>query len=149
MTWKTLGSGLLAGAAGVAVMTLGEKLEQRWTRRPNSYVPAHTLERLLGLPRRPDRQRLGLNWAMHWGQGILVGGLRALMAARGMRGPFASFMFTGARLAVDQTLENATGVGAPPWTWPRDEQVIDLVHKAVYAFTTGLVADRLVPARAG
>lgn len=29
--------GFVAGTAGVAVMTLGEKLEQRWTRRPNSH----------------------------------------------------------------------------------------------------------------
>jgi hypothetical protein len=62
--------GLIAGLAGVAAMTLAEKVEQAVTGRPNSYVPAHTLERLLGLERRPDRDRLGLNWAMHWGQGI-------------------------------------------------------------------------------
>jgi hypothetical protein len=147
MLVRTLGMGLLAGAAGVAAMTLAEKLEQRLTRRPNSYVPAHTLERLLGLPRKPDRERWGLNHVMHWGQGILAGALRTLMAARGVRGPFASFMFTGLRLSIDQTLENATGVGAPPWTWPRDEQVIDMLHKAIYAFTTGAVADRLVRAR--
>ena len=44
------GKGLVAGAVGVAVMTLGEKVEQVFTHRPNSFVPAHTLERLLGLP---------------------------------------------------------------------------------------------------
>jgi hypothetical protein len=147
MILKIIGKGLVAGAAGVAAMTLAEKLEQLFTRRPNSYVPAHTLERLLGLPQKPDHKRLGLNWAMHWGQGILAGVIRALMAQRGVRGPFASFMFTGVRLSIDQTLENATGVGAPPWTWPRDEQVIDVLHKAVYAFTTGAVADRWVAAR--
>jgi hypothetical protein len=59
--WVTLLKGALAGAAGVAVMTVGEKLEQAVTKRPNSYVPAHTLERLLGLPTRPDSQRLWLN----------------------------------------------------------------------------------------
>ena len=42
------------------------------------------------------------------------------------------------------TLENATGVGAPPWTWPRDELVIDVVHKAVFSFTAGAVADALL-----
>jgi hypothetical protein len=144
MSWKTVGWGLLAGGVGTAVMTASEKLEQRFTRRPNSYVPAHTLERLLRRPRKPDRKRLGFNWAMHWGQGILVGVLRALMASRGLRGPRASAVFTGMRLAVDQTLENATGVGAPPWTWPRSERVIDVFHKAVYAFATGAVADRLI-----
>lgn len=136
--------GMLAGAAGVAVMTLGEKLEQRFTRRPNSYVPAHTLERLLGRPRRPDSQRLGMNWTMHWGQGILMGAVRGMMAEAGYRGPVGSFLFLNLRLINDQTLENATGVGAPPWTWPVDEQVIDLTHKAVYAFATGLAADMLV-----
>lgn len=41
-------SGALAGLAGTAAMTLAEKIEQQFTRRPNSYVPAHTLERTLG-----------------------------------------------------------------------------------------------------
>jgi hypothetical protein len=140
-----LASGLLAGAAGVAAMTLAEKVEQAFTGRPNSYVPAHTLERLLGLPRRPDSERLGLNWTMHWGQGIALGVARALMARQGVRGPVGSFLHLNLRLLNDQTLENATGVGAPPWTWPDDEQVVDLAHKAVYAFVTGAVADRLVP----
>ena len=110
--------GLVAGAAGVAAMTLAEKLEQAFTGRPNSYVPAHTLERLVGLPARPDHERLGLNWAMRWGQGIALGAVRALMAERGLRGPVGSFLLLNLRLLNDQLLENATGVGAPPWTWP-------------------------------
>ncbi|MFC7739191.1 hypothetical protein ACFQX4_26275 [Roseomonas sp. GCM10028921] len=136
--------GLLAGLVGVAAMTVAEKLEQAVTRRPNSYVPAHTLERLLGLPRKPDRERLLMNWAMHWGQGIALGMARAMMANAGIRGPVGSFMFLNVRLLNDQTLENATGVGAPPWTWPVGEQIIDLLHKAIYAFVTGAVVDRLV-----
>jgi hypothetical protein len=143
-TGKSLLYGLAAGLAGVAAMTLAEKLEQRFTRRPNSYVPAHTLARLLGLPPRPDAQRLGLNWAMHWGQGIVLGAVRGLLAARGVRGPVGSFLFLNLRLLNDQTLENATKAGALPWTWPLDEQVIDLVEKGIYAFTTGLVADHLI-----
>jgi hypothetical protein len=145
---QSLGSillyGLLAGAAGVAAMTVAEKLEQTATRRPNSFVPAHTLEHLLRLPYKPDEERLGLNWTMHWGQGIVLGAVRAFMAHHGIRGPVGSFIFMNLRLINDQTLENATGVGAPPWTWPRDEQVIDLLHKAVYAFATGAVVDRFV-----
>jgi hypothetical protein len=134
---------MLAGAGGVAAMTLGEKLEQRITGRPSSYMPAHTLERLLGMRRRPDDQRRGLNAGMHIGQAILLGAWRGVMAEGGLRGPRASAMFTVVRLANDQTLENVTGQGAPPWTWPRDELVIDVLHKAVYAFTTGRIADAL------
>jgi hypothetical protein len=144
MTGSAAVRGMMAGAVGVAAMTLAEKLEQQLTGRPNSFVPAHTLESLLGLPHRPDEERLGLNWAMHWGQGILLGAVRGLMAERGFRGPVGSFMFMNLRLLNDQSLENATGVGAPPWTWPVDEQAIDLLHKAVYAFATGAVADQLV-----
>lgn len=136
--------GLAVGLAGVAAMTAAEKVEQAFTRRPNSFVPAHTLETLLGLPTRPDEERLWLNWTMHWGQGILLGAVRGLMAEKGFRGPVGSFLFMNLRLLNDQSLENATGVGAPPWTWQLDEQAIDLLHKAIYAFVTGATADRLV-----
>jgi hypothetical protein len=53
-------------------------------------------------------------------------------------------MFASLRLSIDQTLENATGVGAPPWTWRRDEFLIDLALKGVYALITGAIADALV-----
>jgi hypothetical protein len=137
--WK----GMVAGAGGVAVMTLGEKFEQRLTGRPDSYMPAHTLERLLGIHRRRDSERRRLNLGMHVGQAILLGAWRGLMAEGGLRGVRASAMFTVVRLANDQTLENITGQGAPPWTWPRDELAVDVLHKAVYAFTTGVIADAL------
>lgn len=96
-------------------MTFSEKIEQTFTGRPNSYVPGHTLERLLGLPYKPDSQRLLLNHAMHYGQGALAGGIRGIMSAYGIVGFFANFMFTAVRLGIDQTLENWTQVGAPPW----------------------------------
>jgi hypothetical protein len=125
-------------------MTAGEKLEQLITHRPNSYMPAKTLSALLGRePESYDQNRV-MNWAMHWGQGVLLGGVRGLMAKQGIRGPVGSFIFLNIRLLNDQTLENATGVGSLPWTWPVDEQVIDILHKGVYAFATGVVADRLI-----
>ena len=148
MQTSLVSKGLAAGAAGVAAMTLAEKLEQLGTKRPNSFVPAHTLERLLRLKTRPDSERLVLNWAMHWGQGIVLGIVRAVMADRGLRGPVGSHIFMNVRLVNDQLLENTTGVGAPPWTWPGGEQVVDLVHKAVYAYVTGAVADALIARRA-
>jgi hypothetical protein len=54
-------------------------------------------------------------------------------------------MHTNLRLTFDQVLENLTGVGAPPWTWPRDELLVDVAHKALYSFATGTLADALVP----
>ena len=67
------------------------------TGRPSSFAPARTLEHLLRLPSKPDQQRLWLNWAMHWGQGILLGAARA----GGLRGPIGSFLFMNLRLLND------------------------------------------------
>lgn len=145
--WAAAGRGVVAGLAGVAVMTLGEKVEQRLTRRPDSYVPARTLLTLLGRHPAEDAQPLVVNHVMHYGTGAVLGALRGLWAEIGLRGPAWSLAHAVVRLSTDQTLENATGVGAPPRTWPRQEHVVDLTHKLVYAAATGLVADRLVAER--
>ena len=136
-----------AGLIGVAVMTASEKLEQAVTHRPNSYVPARALLTLLGQQPRDTDQPLAWNHAMHWGTGAALGALRGVWAAVGLRGPRAHLAHTVVRLATDQTVENATGVGAPPHTWPIREQVLDVVHKAVYSLATGVVADRCITAR--
>ena len=140
---RAAGRGALAGRAGAAIMTVGETLEQRLTGRPSSYVPGRTLASLVGLPR-PGEDRLPRNLAMHYTTGMLLGTVRGVMAAANLRGPLASFMHAPVRLSTDQTLENLTGVGAPPWTWPRDELVIDVAHKSVYSLATGAIADALV-----
>lgn len=146
---RVLGAGLVAGAVGVVVMTLAEKAEQFVSGRPNSHVPQRTLEELTGMRGRTEAGRWMLNHVMHWGQGAALGIARAAMTARGHHGLRPSLVFAGLRFATDQTLENATGVGAPPHTWPRDELVIDIAHKLVYAIAAGMAADRLLRPRAG
>jgi uncharacterized membrane protein len=145
---RAVWQGLVSGTVGAIVMTVGEKVEQRLSGRPDSHVPARVLERLTGAAERPRRQPVPVNWAMHFGQAALIGVVRSVMAQAGLRGPVASAMFTVVRLTNDQILENATGVGAPPPTWPRPELVVDLLHKGVYGFATGAVADALA-ARSG
>ena len=140
--------GAVAGLAGVAVMTSAEKIEQRLTGRPNSYVPAHTLAHMLGLPD-ADADKWARNMTMHWSNGIVLGALRGVMAAANLRGPWAASLHTPVRLTWDQTLENLTGVGAPPWTWPRDELIVDVVHKVIFSLATGAVADALIRSRKG
>jgi hemerythrin superfamily protein len=141
---RTLAAGLCAGLVGVAVMTAGEKLEQALTGRRNSDMPRRTPQRLVGVQARGPAGRFALNHAMHWGQGVALGTVRALMARHGVRGLPASLAFAALRFGADQTLENATGAGSPPSTWPRDELVMDVGHKVVYALATGAVADRLL-----
>ena len=144
---KAAMTGAAAGLVGVAVMTAGEKLEQSLTRRPNSSMPARTLRALLGQRPSDAPQSPLWNHAMHWGTGALLGALRGVWSVTGMRGASATAQHAVVRLAFDQTLENGTGVGAPPQTWPRSELAVDLLHKGVYALVTGIVADRLIAPR--
>ncbi len=136
--------GAAAGLAGVAVMTAGEKFEQALTGRPSSYVPARALLTLLG--RRPSKSEKPLlaNHGMHWGTGAVLGALRGVWSRIGLRGARASLAHTVVRLSFDQTLENATGAGAPPRTWPPAEQTVDVLHKAVYSLVTGWVSDQVI-----
>ena len=137
--------GVAAGLLGVAVMTAAEKLEQAATQRPDSHVPGRALLTLLTGQQPDDREQPVLaNHAMHWGTGALLGALRGMWAAVGLRGPRAHLAHTVVRLSFDQTMENCTGVGAPPHTWPMREQVVDVGHKAVFSLVTGLLAERLV-----
>jgi len=137
----------VAGLLGAAAMTAAQKVEQSVTHRPNSYVPGRTLMTLMG--RRPSGNDKPLlpNQAMHWGTGAALGALRGVWAAVGLRGPRATLAHTVVRLSFDQTLENASGWGAPPRSWPVREQALDSAHKAIYSFTTGVVAERLVRPR--
>ncbi|WP_286179700.1 hypothetical protein [Arthrobacter sp. ISL-95] len=84
---------------------------------------------------------------MHWGTGALLGSLRGIWAATGIRGTVANAKHTAVRIAFDQTLENATGMGAPPATWNTQEQLIDVFHKTIYSLATGITADQWIQPR--
>lgn len=147
--WKrVVVEGVVAGTVGMVATTVSEKVEQRVTGRPDSHVPARVLERLTGARDHDGSVLRGWNLVMHYGQGIALGPLRSLMSYGGMRGLIPSGQFAVVRLTNDQLLENLTGVGAPPQTWPRPELAVDLMHKATYALVAGFVADALA-ARSG
>ncbi len=141
---RAAGTGALAGLVGAGVMSLGEKAEQAVTHRRDSYVPARALLTLLGQHPSDREKPLVWNHLMHYGTGAVLGALRGVWAVTGIRGPLANAWHTAVRLGFDQTVENATGAGAAPATWPRQELVVDLLHKTVYSIVTGLVADRIV-----
>jgi hypothetical protein len=137
--------GAASGLVGVAAMTAAGQVEIAIHRRSRSYVPARTLRALLRRPESDAQRPVVWNHVMHWGTGAVVGALRGVWAVTGIRGASANLHHTAVRLAVDQTLENATGVGAPPATWPRAELAVDLAGKSLYSFVTGIVADRWIP----
>ena len=133
--------GAVAGLVGTAVMTGGEKAEQALTGRPNSYVPARTLQRLLGRTEPVDAD--GWNHAMHWGTGVLLGVVRGLVAHAGLRGARGSLALAGVRTGFDHLLETSTRVERSPLSWPTRLLAVDAYHKTVYALVTGAVVDAL------
>ncbi|KAH7045119.1 hypothetical protein B0J12DRAFT_151268 [Macrophomina phaseolina] len=140
---KAVAIGLGAGAIGALSMVASSKVEQLLlTNRPNSYVPATTSSRLLGVSsgassRHPD----ALNHFHHFSMALLTAPVRAVMSYYGVIGPIASLMFLPLRIAVDQVFEIGAGASALPWTWPINEQWVDVVHKAVFAFGVGYLTD--------
>ena len=120
-------------------------LEMLITGRPPSYVPARTLGNHLGVSAATYNKNMDLlNTAHHYGMGMLAGPVRAIMSYYGVIGPFAVFVHTGIRILFDPVVETSVGVSALPCTWPINEQVIDVLHKGVYAAVTGYLCDRLV-----
>lgn len=141
---RAAGTGALAGLIGAGVMAAGEKAEQAITRRPNSYVPGRALLTLLGQRPGDDAKPFVWNHLMHYSTGATLGALRGVWAITGIRGPYAHAWHTIVRLGFDQTVENATGVGAPPHTWPAREKAVDVLHKTVFSVVTGILADRML-----
>jgi hypothetical protein len=125
-------------------MAVTNQVEQVFTHRPASYVPGRTVATHLGLSNYFGRHPDILNHVHHFGMGLLAGPVRAVMSYYGIIGPVATFMHTGIRILMDQVVENTAGTSALPWTWPINEQVIDIAHKGVYSLLVGYICDRVV-----
>lgn len=136
------GTGAVAGLIGGAVMVGSEKIEQALTHRRNSYVPARALLTLVGDHPSDTATPVVWNHLMHYTTAATLGALRGVWAITGIRGGYANAWHVAIRLGFDQTIENATGVGAPPASWPAREKLVDVGHKAVFSTVTGMLADR-------
>ena len=136
---RGLGTGLVAGAAGTALMTAAQYAEMRVTGRPTSTTPGQFAAMLLRRNPRNRREAARLTPAVHTAYGLTMGGLRGLL------GPGASRSLAHFALlwSGDALLYKATGIADWPWRWSRRDWVADLVGKGTYAVGTSLVHDRL------
>lgn len=141
---RAAGIGAVAGLAGGGAMVVSEKVEQLLTGRTDSFVPGRTLLALLGQAPAETRRDTGSAMVMHYASAAAVGAVRGVWAATGIRGAHADVWHTILRLGVDQTLENASGAGAPPTSWPVRERLVDTGHKLVYSVVTGVLADLVI-----
>jgi hypothetical protein len=84
-----------------------------------------------------------LNAPVHWAHGISMGALRGALDMAGVRGPEASIAHFLLLWGGDAALYRALGVADLPWRWDADELASDVLHKGLYAMTTGAVYDAL------
>lgn len=136
-----LGRGLLAGAAGTAVMTAVQRLEMRATGRGPSDVPTRALSKTLHIQPHDEQGRRRLGEVAHWGYGTSWGLVRALLAELGLRGRQATAAHLGAVWGTGLVVLPAMGLVPPPHRWGIRSLLHDLLHHATYATATGLAFD--------
>ncbi|MEJ7708139.1 MAG: hypothetical protein WKF82_13215 [Nocardioidaceae bacterium] len=143
-TLVSLGKGVVAGLVGTSAMALSERLEMAITGREASNVPGQVGAHLLP-GKDPDNSAdvEQLSAAVHWAHGLGMGAVRGLLDVAGLRGPAATAAHFALVWSGDAALYRALGIAPLPWQWPADELAADVLHKGVYAVTTGAVYEAL------
>jgi hypothetical protein len=143
---SAIGSGLVAGFAGTAAMTVSSTVEAKLRGREPSSTPARATAKVLGIKEFEDaRAAARFNDLSHWGYGTGWGVLRGLLAATGMTPKAASAAHGAAIYGAAQATLPALEIAPPAVFWAGREIAIDAFHHAVYAAATGaayeLIAD--------
>ena len=146
-TVKAIRLGLAAGAIGTVALTLAENAEMKLTGREPSTVPGQVGAKLArrDLEANPVLVER-LNPIVHWGHGIGLGAVRALLDVAGLRPMAATLAFYPIVWSGDAALYKALGIAPAPWRWSRAELATDLFGKGVLAFATSSAYVRLAKA---
>ncbi len=132
------GTGIFAGVAGTAAMTISSTIEMKVRGRPASSTPALAAAKVLGIEPVDEEAKERFSNLVHWGYGTAWGGARGLLAAAGLSGPAATAVHLGAVWGSEQVMLPALGVTPPLTEWGVKEVVIDALHHLVYAGATGV-----------
>lgn len=145
----SIGTGLVAGFAGTAAMTVSSTVEARLRGRPPSSAPARATAKALGIAAFEDeRAKARFNDLSHWGYGTGWGVVRGLLGWLGVSGGRATAAHGAAIYGAAQVTLPALDVAPPAVFWPKEEIAIDAFHHMVYAVATG-VAYAALEARGG
>jgi hypothetical protein len=133
-----VGRGIVAGVAGTAALTLSEKIEQSFTKRQTSMVPAEVGAKVTGVEPESEADAAKLNWAVHWSHGVTMGAVRGLLGATSLSATTASVLHLPLVWGGDAALYATLGVAPAPWKWGGQELATDLWHKGVLSVVTSL-----------
>ncbi len=136
--------GMAAGVVGTVAMTAAERLEMAVSGRQPSDVPGKVGASLLPGKNPDDPADVAqLVSPVHWGHGVLMGGVRGLLGSAGLSGATATAAHFGVVWGGDAALYRALGLADVPWEWSAEELRADLLGKGVYAVVTGAVYDAI------
>ncbi len=148
MNARTLGYGIVAGAAGTAMLNAATYADMAIRARPPSKVPKRVVKefaRWTGAQRVPPERVQGLSMLLGYADGFASGVLFGVLRPR-MRG--VPFFIAGLGLAAFTMLLSegtATAMGKTnPRKWGLSGWLADLVPRTLYGCVTCLVYDALI-----
>ena len=146
---NAIGTGLLAGFAGTAAMTVSSTLEAKLRGRAASSAPARATAKMLGIKEFEDSVAAArFNDLSHWGYGTSWGVVRGLLGLTGLSGRAATAAHGAAIYGAAQVTLPALEIAPPAVFWEKEEIAIDAFHHAVYSVATG-VAYELIRSESG
>jgi hypothetical protein len=137
---RDLGTGIVAGLAGTAAITVSSTVEQKLRDRPASDAPARAAEKLLAIEKfASDDAERRFGTLAHWGYGTAWGMVRApRVRAEPLRWPPAR---TSPRCGA--VILPTLDVAPPATMWARQEVAIDVGHHLVYEAVSTLTYEWL------
>jgi hypothetical protein len=144
-----IGTGVLAGVAGTAAMTVSSTVEARLRGRPNSTAPADAAGKVLGIAgfRTPAARDApsGAVAPVHEGREAVA---RGVLRSAGMGPASATAGHMAGVWGSEQVMLPALSVAPPITMWGRREIAIDGFHHLVYVLGTA-AGYELLARRAG
>ena len=138
-----IGTGVLAGLAGTAAITISQLIEMKLTDRKPSTAPVKAVSKVLDVKPINKDSKEKVAQEIHWTYGTIWGIPRGIMAMVGLTGWPATALHFAAIAGTAMTMLPNMDL-APPITEQEPKDIaIDVLHHAVYAIAAGLVYDAI------
>jgi hypothetical protein len=138
-----IGRGLVAGLVGTAVMTVAQMIEMKLTGRKASDTPYKAVSKVFGIEAKSDKDKKKLSNIIHWTYGTSWGVPRGMLAELNATGTAGTGVHFAAVWGTELIMLPSMGISEPITKWKPKAIGQDVLFHAIYAVTTGLVADAL------
>lgn len=138
-----IGTGVLAGLAGTAAITISQLIEMKLTDRKPSTAPVKVVSKVLDVKPVNKDSKEKVSQEIHWAYGTIWGIPRGIMAMVGLTGWPATVLHFAAIAGTAMTMLPNMDLAPPVTEQEPDDLAIDVLHHAVYAIAAGLVYDAI------